>query len=91
MSKFKKIVTYPFRLLFIGLIKIYKYCIDPIIPKTCGFTPTCSKYMELAIREFGPFKGLILGFKRLSKCRPGGKCGFDPIPLNIKGETKWLL
>ena len=91
MSKIKKVLTYPFRLFFIGIIKIYKFFIDPIIPKTCGFVPTCSKYMEQSIKEFGPFKGLFLGLKRLSKCRPGGKCGYDPIPLNIKGETKWLL
>ena len=91
MNKFKKIISYPFRIILICLIKIYKLFIDPILPKTCGFVPTCSKYMELSIKEFGVFKGLFLGTKRLLKCRPGGKCGFDPIPLNIKGDLKWLL
>ena len=45
----------------------------------------------LAIKEFGPFKGFYLGVKRILKCRPKGKCGFNPIPLNIKGELKWLI
>lgn len=91
MKTILKIITYPFRFLLLCLVKFYKFCISPILPSTCGFVPTCSTYMEQAIKEFGPFKGTWLGIKRLSKCRPGGKCGFDPIPLNIKGELKWLL
>lgn len=91
MKTFLKIITYPFRLILLCLVKFYKFCISPILPKTCGFVPTCSTYMEQAIKEFGPFKGTWLGVKRLLKCRPGGDCGFDPIPLNIKGDLKWLL
>ena len=89
--KIYKVITYPIKIVFIGAIKIYKFCISPILPNTCGFTPTCSQYMELAIKEFGPFKGFYLGVKRILKCRPKGKCGFNPIPLNIKGELKWLI
>ncbi len=89
--KIIKILTYPIRIVFIAIIKIYKYLISPILPNTCGFTPTCSTYMEQAIKEFGPFKGFWLGLKRISKCRPKGKFGYDPIPLNIKGDVKWLI
>mgnify|MGYP001623622325 CR=1 FL=1 len=89
--KVVKILTYPIRIVFVGFIKFYKFFISPILPNTCGFTPTCSQYMELAIKEFGPIKGLWIGIKRLSRCRPKGGCGFDPIPLNIKGEVKWLF
>ena len=89
--KIYKVITYPIKIVFIGAIKIYKFCISPILPNTCGFIPTCSQYMELAIKEFGPFKGFYLGVKRILKCRPKGKCGFNPIPLNIKGELKWLI
>ena len=89
--KVLEILTYPFRICFIGIIQIYKYCISPILPNTCRFTPTCSKYMELSIKEFGLFKGSWIGLKRLLRCRPKGGCGYDPIPLNIKGEVKWLF
>jgi len=47
--------------------------------------------MVQSIKEFGVFKGIFLGTKRIFRCVPGGKVGLDPIPLNIKGEIKWLL
>ena len=37
------------------------------------------------------FKGILLGTKRLLKCNPKSDYGFDPIPINIKGDFKWLL
>ena len=91
MKTFFKILTYPIKIIFIGLIKLYKFFISPLLPNTCRFTPTCSIYAEKAIKEFGIVKGTILAVKRILKCRPGGKTGYDPIPLNIKGELKWLL
>lgn len=91
MRKFIFIITYPLRLLFLGLVYFYKFFIDPVIPKVCRFTPTCSTYMVQSIKEFGPIRGAWIGTKRLFRCRPGIKGGFDPIPPNIKGELKWLL
>jgi len=47
--------------------------------------------MLMAINSHG-LKGLKLGFKRILRCRPGGKMsGYDPVPINIKGEAKWLI
>lgn len=91
MKKYIKLTAYPFKLFFLGLIYFYKFCISPLFLKNCRFTPTCSTYMIQAINEFGIFKGIYLGTKRISRCVPGNKGGFDPIPQNIKGETKWLL
>ena len=91
MKKIIKVITYPFKLFFLGLVYFYKFCISPLLPKSCRFTPTCSTYMIQAINEFGIFKGIFLGTKRVFKCVPGSKGGFDPIPKNIKGEIKWLL
>ena len=91
MKKIIKIVETPLRLLFLGLVYFYKMCVSPILPKTCRFTPTCSTYMVQSINEFGIFKGIFLGTKRIFRCVPGSKGGFDPIPLNMKGELKWLL
>ena len=51
MKTFLKIITYPFRFLLLCLVKFYKFCISPILPSTCGFVPTCSTYMEQAIKE----------------------------------------
>jgi putative membrane protein insertion efficiency factor len=63
-----------------GLIKFYKNAISPILPAACRYTPTCSDYMLQAIQKYGAAKGTWLGIKRLSRCHPWGKSGYDPVP-----------
>lgn len=65
--------------LIVGLIKIYQLL--PISTHDlCRFNPTCSEYMIQAIKKYGTFKGLKLGIKRIIRCHPGGKSGYDPVP-----------
>lgn len=66
--------------LLIFIIRVYQYGISPMLGQNCRHTPTCSQYTIEAIREWGVFKGLILGTKRLSKCHPWGTSGYDPVP-----------
>lgn len=47
----------------------------------CRFNPTCSEYAKIAITRFGALKGIVLAFKRILRCNPWGKSGFDPVPL----------
>lgn len=61
-------------------VKIYQWVISPILPNACRFDPTCSAYMIEAIKVHGPFKGLWLGTKRISRCHPWGGHGYDPVP-----------
>ncbi|MGE4597222.1 MAG: membrane protein insertion efficiency factor YidD [Methylophilaceae bacterium] len=68
------------RQLFIYVIKIYQYCLSPFFGPRCRFTPTCSVYTIEALEKYGIFKGGFLSLKRLLKCRPGCKGGFDPVP-----------
>lgn len=89
-SKIFKVITFPIKLILIGLIYIYKFCISPLFPHTCRFYPTCSTYMINAIKEWGIVKGMWLGCKRIFKCRPKGPSGEDFVPLNIKGDKKWV-
>jgi putative membrane protein insertion efficiency factor len=66
--------------LLIPFIKIYQYIISPVMGPKCRFVPTCSQYGEQALKKYGLFKGGWLLIKRLSKCRPGGGSGWDPLP-----------
>ena len=73
----KKISAFP----FIILIRFYQLVLSPYLGGSkCRFTPTCSQYTAEAIEKYGPIQGIFLGVKRLSKCRPGGGHGYDPVP-----------
>ena len=91
MKRIIKVLAFPFKIIALGLIYLYKFCISPLIPKTCRFLPTCSNYAIIAIKEHGVVKGAWLAFKRILKCNPRSKCGVDPVPPNIKGDIKWLI
>jgi len=65
--------------LFISLIKFYQKKISPYIGKNCIYTPTCSEYTIEAIKEYGVIKGTYLGFKRILRCNPLSKGGYDPV------------
>jgi hypothetical protein len=45
----------------------------------CRFTPTCSNYTYEAVDKYGVIKGLFLGLKRIIRCHPWSKGGFDPL------------
>ncbi len=73
-------------------VYVYKYAISPLLPHSCLFTPTCSNYMIGAVKEFGVFKGGLMGLKRIFRCVPWQKKrGYDPVPINIKGDNIWIL
>ncbi len=64
------------------LLKLYKIFISPVFVvlfgHSCRFTPTCSEYMDEAVRKYG-VKGFGMGVKRIIKCNPLSKPGYDPI------------
>jgi len=76
------------RKLFILLIKFYQKYISPIKRPCCRFTPTCSMYALEAFERYGALKGLYLSIKRILRCNPFSKGGYDPVPepKKKKGE-----
>ncbi len=64
----------------IGLVRFYQAALSPYFPDSCRYDPTCSQYMIEAIKEWGLWKGMGLGLKRLGSCHPWGKLGYDPVP-----------
>ena len=76
----KLFISNSFKLLFINIIKIYQRFVSPFFPSSCKFSPSCSKYGIEAINKYGVLKGSVLTVKRILKCNPWSKGGFDPIP-----------
>ena len=64
----------------IDLIKIYRKFISPCIGPHCIYTPTCSQYAMEAIRKYGAIKGTYLACRRILRCHPFAKGGYDPVP-----------
>ncbi len=63
----------------IFLIQAYRRSISPLFPPACRFTPSCSLYTLQAIEKYGLLKGGFLGARRLLRCHPFSKGGFDPV------------
>ena len=61
-------------------IKFYQVAISPYIGPHCRFMPTCSEYAYIAINRFGILKGSYLAIRRILKCHPFHKGGYDPVP-----------
>ena len=63
----------------IKLIEFYQNKISPRLKTNCKFYPTCSEYTKQAIDKYGSLKGCFLGIKRILKCNPFSKGGYDPL------------
>jgi len=66
--------------LLLALVRIYMIFLSPFFGGACKFYPSCSNYAYEAIAQHGARRGLILAMKRLGRCRPFTKGGFDPVP-----------
>lgn len=71
----------PLAWVLVGLLRVYKAAISPLLPPGCRFEPTCSRYAEEAVRRHGALRGMRLAAGRLLRCRPGCPGGYDPVPL----------
>lgn len=71
--------------LLIKSIKIYQKMPGPWHGR-CRYIPTCSKYAIEAIDKYGSIKGTFLALKRIIRCNPFSKGGYDPVPKEENNE-----
>jgi len=62
------------------LVRLYQWCIRPMLGNCCRFYPSCSEYAVEALKKHGPFKGVFLTIKRIVKCHPWHLGGVDLVP-----------
>lgn len=61
------------------IIRLYRRYISPIKQPSCRFYPTCSQYAIDAIEKYGCGRGSIMALKRILRCHPFNKGGYDPV------------
>ena len=61
-------------------IRFYQREISPLCPPRCRYIPTCSEYALEAVEKYGTVKGTFLATKRILRCNPFHKGGYDPVP-----------
>ncbi|MCZ6696610.1 MAG: membrane protein insertion efficiency factor YidD [Acidobacteria bacterium] len=68
------------RRLIIVLFTAYRRVISPLLPPACRFLPSCSEYGATAVERHGIARGTLMAIRRLLRCQPFSRGGFDPVP-----------
>ena len=74
--------------LLVAIFRLYQKIISPLFPPSCRFHPTCSNYGIEAVSRFGAIKGGYLTMKRILRCQPLCKGGYDLVPLEWPSKKK---
>ena len=65
--------------LLLLLVHVYRSCISPLFPPSCRYYPTCSAYALEAIERYGAWRGGWMALRRILRCHPFHKGGYDPV------------
>jgi putative membrane protein insertion efficiency factor len=63
-----------------SLIRLYQYCLSPLLGSNCRFYPSCSCYAHEALTVHGALRGSWLSARRILRCHPWHPGGYDPVP-----------
>jgi putative membrane protein insertion efficiency factor len=67
----------------VTLVRAYQLLLSPFSGGACRFHPTCSVYATEAITTHGLARGSWLAVKRVSRCHPFARPGWDPVPPRV--------
>ena len=62
----------------IFLLRFYRNYLSALKLQCCRFYPSCSEYAIESIERYGVFSGIMKGLKRVIRCNPFSKGGYDP-------------
>ena len=82
-------ITLPQNVL-IAFIKVYRAIVSPLYGNVCRYWPTCSAYALRAVEHHGALRGSWLAARRLLRCHPWARGGYEPVP-GTPEHAEWLL
>ena len=60
------------------MVRVYQLTLSPLLGGQCRFQPTCSSYFIEAVRKRGALRGALKGLRRIARCHPLSRGGYDP-------------
>lgn len=67
------------RILLLAILRAYRFAISPLYGEVCRYYPTCSAYALDAVTWHGALGGSWLALRRLCRCHPWARGGYDPV------------
>jgi uncharacterized protein len=76
--------------LVVGWLRAYKWALSPMFPPSCRYIPSCSEYAMEAVEGYGAVRGSWMALRRVLRCHPFVKGGYDPVVGKAEGRVRDL-